>query len=106
MRIARWLALAGMVGPILFVTDFTVAGFLHPGYSPVRQSISTLGVGTNAWLVDGGTAIFAVLLLAFAISFFLGMRQIMRNGGRVACLVLLILASIRIFNAAIFTNRL
>ena len=102
-RIARWLALAGVVGPILFVADFTIAGFLRPGYSPIRQSISTLGVGTNVWLVDGGTAIFAVLLFAFAIGFFLGMRQIMRKGGRVACLVLLLLASIGIFNAAIFT---
>ncbi len=86
-RIARWLALAGVVSPILFVADFTIAGFLRPGYSPIRQSISTLGVGTNVWLVDGGTAIFAVLLFAFAIGFFLGMRQIMRKGGRVACLV-------------------
>ncbi len=42
---ARWLALARVVGPILFVGVFTLAGFLRPGYSPIHQAISDLGVG-------------------------------------------------------------
>lgn len=101
-RGTRWLMLAGVVGPILFVAVFTIAGFLRPGYSPLRQSISTLGVGPNAWLGNLDAVIFAILLLVFAIGFFLEMRQVIGKGVRVACLVLFILSSVGIVNAAIF----
>lgn len=101
-RGARWLMLAGIVGPILFVVVFTIAGFLRPDYSPLRQSISTLGVGPNAWLGNLDAVIFALLLLAFAIGFFLEMHQVIGKGVRVVCLVLFILSSVGIFNAAIF----
>jgi hypothetical membrane protein len=98
----RWLALAGVTGPIIFVVVFTIAGFLRPDYSPVRKSISTLGVGANAWLADADAVIFALLLLAFAIGFFLGMRRVIAPGWLVACLILFILSSVGIFNASIF----
>jgi len=100
--IARYLALAGVVGPILFVVVFTVAGFLRPGYSPIRQSISALGVGTNAWLGNADAVVFAVLLLAFALGFFLSMYRVMRTGWLVAFLVLFVLSCVGIINAAIF----
>src|ERR1051326_4746317 len=61
---ARWLALAGVVGPMLYVGVFTLAGFLRPGYSPVRQAVSALGVGTNAWLLNTDAVVFGVLLFA------------------------------------------
>jgi hypothetical protein len=40
----RWLALGGVIGPVLFVITFTVAGLARPGYSPVDQAISDLGI--------------------------------------------------------------
>lgn len=101
---ARWLALAGVVGPILFVVVFTLAGFLRPGYSPVRQAVSDLGIGRNAWLQNTNFFVFGVLLLAFAIGFFLGMRQVIRRGWLVTCLILLILSSVGIINSGIFTE--
>jgi hypothetical membrane protein len=101
-RVTRWLALAGVLGPILFVALFTLAGFLRPGYSVLRQSISALGVGPTAWLGNTDAVIFAVLLLAFAIGFYFEMRHILNQAGRVAWLVLFILACVGIFNAAIF----
>ena len=39
-RLCIW---AGIVGPILFVLLFTIAGLLYPGYSPISQVISVLG---------------------------------------------------------------
>jgi hypothetical membrane protein len=98
----RWLALAGVVGPILYVGVFTLAGFLRPGYSPVRQSVSTLSVGTNAWLLNTDAMVFGVLLLAFAIGFFLLMQQVIKRGMLVTCLVLLILSSVGAINTGIF----
>lgn len=38
----RRLALAGVIGPVLSVAVFSVAGALRPGYSPMRQAISAL----------------------------------------------------------------
>lgn len=100
--VARYLALAGVIGPILFALGFTLAGFLRPGYSPIRQSISALGVGTNAWLGNVDAMVFAVLLLAFALGFFLSMYQMMRTGWLVAFLVLFVVSCIGIIDAAIF----
>lgn len=101
----RWLALTGgVVSPILFVVGFTILGFLRPGYSPVRQTVSDLGVGTDAWLQNANFVIFGVLQLAFAIGFSLGMRQVLRKGWLVTCLVLLILAGVGSINTGIFTE--
>lgn len=100
----RWLALAGVVGPILFVVVFTLAGFLRPGYSPVRQAVSDLGIGMNAWLENTNVLVFGVLQLAFAFGFFLGMRQVIRKGWLLTCLVLLFLSGVGSINSGIFTE--
>ncbi|MBP2708219.1 DUF998 domain-containing protein [Microbispora sp. RL4-1S] len=46
------LSLTGVIGPVLSVVVFTVAGMLRPGYSPVHQAISALGNGTGGLLID------------------------------------------------------
>jgi len=101
-QVARWFALAGVIGPIFYVVMFTLAGFLRPGYSPLRQSISTLGVGRNAWLLNTGAMVFGVLLLAFAIGFYLLMQQVIENKRLITCLVLLVLSSIGVINTGLF----
>ncbi len=65
----RWLLSAGIVGPVLFVLAFTIAGALRPGYSPVRDVVSDLGAGPGSWLQNANFAVFGVLLLAFAAGF-------------------------------------
>ncbi|HEY3034239.1 MAG TPA: hypothetical protein VGJ54_06230, partial [Streptosporangiaceae bacterium] len=48
-----WLALlGGVVNPVAFVIIYTLVGALRPGYSPVHQSISDLGVGWYGPLMD------------------------------------------------------
>jgi hypothetical membrane protein len=102
-RVARWLALAGVVGPIFFAVGVTLLGLLHPGYSPVSESMSTLGVGgPYAGLANALGLICGVLLLAFAIGFFLLMSPILRQGWRVTCLVLLLFSGIGLAGPAIF----
>jgi hypothetical protein len=39
-KLFRWLALGGVVGPLVFVATITIAGALRPGYSPIQQAIS------------------------------------------------------------------
>ncbi len=102
----RWLALPDVVGPILLVVVFTLTGFLRPEYSPVRQAVSDLGIGIgmNAWLENTNVFVFGVLQLAFAIGFFLGMRQVIRKGWLLSCLVLLFLSGVGSINSGIFTE--
>jgi hypothetical membrane protein len=70
----RWLALGGLVGPVLFVLTFTVAGLVRPGYTPVDQAVSDLGVGDNGWIVNGSLVILGLSLVGFAIAFFRTIR--------------------------------
>src|SRR6266699_1788934 len=52
-----------------FVLAYTVAGILRPGYSPIHQPISDLGVGSNGSLMDTIAVVHALLLMAFAVGF-------------------------------------
>jgi hypothetical membrane protein len=72
--IDRWLALGGLVGPTVFTLTYTVAGLLRPGYSPVDQAISDLGVGQNAWVLNGSLILLGVSLVGFTISFYRTIR--------------------------------
>jgi hypothetical membrane protein len=100
----RWLALGGVVGPLLFVGTYTLAGVLRPGYSPLRQTISDLGVGSNAWLVDAGLVINGLLLLGFTVSFAWCMRSGLGRGWRWPGSVLLALHGLGLGIAGIFTE--
>jgi hypothetical protein len=78
---ARWLILiGGVINPIVFVLAYTVAGLLRPGYSPIHQAISDLGVGPNGSLLDTIAVLHALLLIAFAVGFALLMRQVLTAG--------------------------
>lgn len=101
---ARWLALAGVVGPLFFLLMLTMLGLLRPGYSAISQAGSDLGVGPNAWMLNSSFFITGLLLIAFAIGFFVEMRQLLGKRRRVACLVLLILSGIGFITLGIFTE--
>jgi hypothetical membrane protein len=60
---------AGIVGPILFIAVFTVAGWLRPRYSATAEAVSDLGVGEAAWIQNANFFVFGALLLAFATGF-------------------------------------
>lgn len=80
----RWLAIGGILGPVQFVTAFTIAGLLRPGYSWVDQQVSDLGIGANAWLLNGSLIILAVLLVASAVAFYRSVRPDAGVGLRLA----------------------
>src|SRR5258706_14210935 len=56
-KLARWLALGAVAGPVLFTLAWLVLGFLSPGYtawgvrvapySPISQGIRRLGLGVT-----------------------------------------------------------
>ena len=65
---ARALALAGIVGPAVFLLDSVLAGLLEDGYSPVYSFISELaaeGSGVRVLMTIGFIA-FGLCILVFA----------------------------------------
>ena len=59
-------AWAGIIGPLLFITIFTIEGFLRPGYNMVSMYISELSFGPRGWIQIINFIITGVLLLLFA----------------------------------------
>lgn len=60
------LAVAGLVAPVMFWIISITAGLIRPGYNPIRQFGSELGIGPHAWLQNTNFILFGVLELAFA----------------------------------------
>ena len=102
---ARWLALVGgVINPIAFVLAYTVAGLLRPGYSPIHQAISDLGVGPNGSLLDAIAVLHALLLMAFAVGFILLMRQVLSVGWRWSGAALLLVRGLAQVTTGLFTD--
>ena len=60
--LAGW---AGMIGSALFVTIFTLEGWLRPGYDPRSTFISELSIGPRGWIQILNFIILGILFLVF-----------------------------------------
>jgi uncharacterized protein DUF998 len=58
-------AVAGMCGAVLFVSVFTVYGWLFPGYSPTGMFVSELSLGPYGWIQILSFVLTGALMLAF-----------------------------------------
>jgi hypothetical membrane protein len=102
--VTRWLALGGVIGPVVFVLMFTLAGVLRPGYSPIHQAVSDLGVGSNPWLLNGPLVLLGLLLTAFVVGFDRGVGTAIGGAWRWVCVVLLALPGFGYAVGGIFTE--
>lgn len=102
-KLRQELAWGGIIGPVVFVAAFIVAGALRPGYSPIHQAISALGTGPDGWQEDIPAIILGVLLLAFAASFFLSMRTVLTEASLVPSTILLVIFALVWITAGFFT---
>ena len=71
----RWLALAGVIGPIWFTLVVIVQGLLQPDYSHVAMPISALAAWPYGWMQRLNFYVFGALLTAVAVGLHLGMRS-------------------------------
>jgi hypothetical membrane protein len=100
--VPQLVALVGVAGPILCVLVFTLAGFLRPGYSPIHQAISDLGVGPNAWILNTDLVISGLLFITFAIGFYWRMRPLISGRWLLASTILLALSGAGVVNEGFF----
>jgi hypothetical membrane protein len=73
-RVARWLALGAIAGPVLFELTWLVLGFVSPGYtlfdhrfthySSISQPVSGLGMGSTAPLMNTAFVVGGLALIA------------------------------------------
>ena len=62
----RSAALAGTIGPALFLTVVLVEGAVRPGYRALHDTISELSLGRRGWIQTANFLIFGILFIVFA----------------------------------------
>jgi hypothetical membrane protein len=102
--ITRVLALGGILGPLIFVVAFTVAGFLRPVYSFIHQAVSDLGVGSRAWLLNISLVAMGALLICCCAAFLRVLGPTLGDPWRWVCSGLLALPGLGFAWAGIFTE--
>lgn len=60
-------AVAGMIGSVLFVSVFTIGGWLTPGYSPTGMFVSELSLGPGGWVQILNFVLTGALMLLFGV---------------------------------------
>ena len=93
------LAIAGVFGPICFVTLVIVQGVLQPDYSHIAMPISALAAWPAGWMQSLNFFLFASLMAALTVGLHAAIRS--TRFGAVG-IVLLLGSSIGIFWAGLF----
>ncbi|MGH2557079.1 MAG: DUF998 domain-containing protein, partial [Actinomycetota bacterium] len=57
-RLTFLLAVAGILGPILFTVAFIVQALFRPGYSHIAEPVSALAAGPNGWIQNANFLVF------------------------------------------------
>jgi hypothetical membrane protein len=100
-------AWAGAIGFPVFFTVLSIAGSLRPGYSPISQYGSDLGVGwSGSWIFNLGVSIYGIALIVFAIGFYQAMDPLLTRRRSILITTLLILAGLGGLIAGTFTESL
>lgn len=102
----RYLALCGMIAPILFMVMTILGGALRPGYSHLADTISELfSPGSpNKLSLDTLHTLFAILLILFGLGVleFINTNDESTRMGKIGAYLYIIMGFISIFTAAIF----
>ena len=100
---AKTLALAGVIGPLLFTTLVVVQGLLAPDYSHVRLPVSALAAWPTGWIQNVNFYVTGALTIAFAFALHRGVRRTPRGA---AGFVLLAIGGAGVVLAGVFPWRM
>jgi hypothetical membrane protein len=73
--LVRGLGLASIAGCVMVALTDVIGVLLHPGYNPLKNSISDLALGPLGWVQDAGLYCLGVGVLAFAAGLSLVLSQ-------------------------------
>jgi hypothetical membrane protein len=74
-------ALAGTIGPVLFLAVLLIEGAVRPRYRPLHDTISELSLGPRGWIQIANFLVFGSLFMIFARGVRAGLRD--SRAGRV-----------------------
>ena len=94
----------GAISGPLAVLVITLDGFLRPGYSPISQVVSDLGVGPHAWILNTTLVVSGQLTTLFALGFSQAMQPWIGRRRLLASTALLLLTGTGIVSAGLFTE--
>jgi hypothetical membrane protein len=97
----KWLAVSGVIAPVLFASVVIGLSLMEPGYSHKTEMMSILGgvKGIRGLIFNGGVALTGILLIGFAIGFY---RGITHRKGSIYGPLLIALAGTGMMGSAIF----
>jgi hypothetical membrane protein len=96
-RVVAWLAIAGIVGPILFWIFSLVAQSLHPGYDAWEDSVSRLILGPFGWLQTMNFCLLTLFTAGFGVAVYIGIAK--SPFGRFASLLLVLMGLAQLLTA-------
>ncbi len=97
----RLLLGCGVIGPLLFIVVFLIAGATRADYDPLRHPVSALSIGEAGWIQAASFILTGSLLLAFAAGLW---RTFRHPGGSTWGPVLIGLAAVGLIGAGLFTS--
>src|SRR5438132_11644215 len=103
-RLIQLFLLCGAISGPLAVLMITIDGFLRPGYSPIHQVVSDLGIGENAWILNTDLVVFGLLFMLFAIGFYQAMLKSIGGRKLIASTLLLLLTGAGAVNDGFFAE--
>ncbi|TMD75319.1 MAG: DUF998 domain-containing protein, partial [Chloroflexi bacterium] len=103
-RLIQLFLLCGAISGPLAVLVITIDGFLRPGYSPISQVVSDLGVGPHAWILNTTLVVSGQLSTLFAFGFFQAMRPWIGRRRLLASTALLLLTGTGIVDSGLCTE--
>jgi hypothetical protein len=69
------LGLAGIVGPLILVALDLTAAFIQPGYSIIRQSMSSLAIASKGWIETIGFMLMGLMIESFTAGLYLNIKR-------------------------------
>jgi hypothetical membrane protein len=95
------LAVAGIVGPVMFAVVALVQSLLRPEHSLVADPISALAAGPSGWVQNVNFLVFGALMIAYAIGLHLGVRP---TRWAIVGLAFLVLSGVGLVWAGVFPS--
>ncbi len=97
----------GTVAPIVFLLILFTEGFLRPGYDPIRQHGSDLGLGWSLWWIFSvNLSAFAITLVIFTAGFYQFFKPLLSRRSLQASTVFLIFTAAGGIIAATFSEAI
>lgn len=98
----KLLLSCGIAGSVFFTSMYLVEGAIHPGYSLLRETISSLELVRYGWMQQANFIIFGLFIVCFAIGIH---RELKGNFGGMLFPLLQVMVAIGVIISGVFIHE-